>query len=432
MMKPKKLSLAIAGACAFLGASAANAGIGFKAGEWDLDFSGNVNAFYTYASCDDSTAVVAGGLACSGGGEPVSVRSGLLPSALVLSAKSRQGAFDVGVTLGFYPGINSVTADGGGNANSPGSPIALGTTGIDMRQNFLTFGDASWGTIKMGRDIGLFGSDAILSDMTLLGVGSTSTNAAPSNTSLGRIGLGYVYTDWIPQITYSTPKLQNFGFAGGPQLSVSVMTPLNAGSTGATATGDPLNYTANETPMFQAKLAFDYGAAAGSPGLGGKIWASGLYQQNELTPGVAVAGFNDEIDSWGVDAGFKANLGILEGVVYSYYGKGLGTIGLFILAADNTGAERKSYGGYGQLAAKLGATKIGVSYGTSRLSETDADRAALGGVLLKNNESYVVGVYHALTKSLNLVAEYIRTNSENHIGSEIEEDAIAVGAILFF
>ncbi|MDQ3194893.1 MAG: porin, partial [Pseudomonadota bacterium] len=104
----------------------------------------------------------------------------------------------------------------------------------------------------------------------------------------------------------------------------------------------------------------------------------------------------------------------------------------FILAADNTGAERKSYGGYGQLAAKLGATKIGVSYGTSRLSETDADRAALGGVLLKNNESYVVGVYHALTKSLNLVAEYIRTNSENHIGSEIEEDAIAVGAILFF
>ena len=40
------------------------------------------------------------------------------------------------------------------------------------RQAFLTFGDKSWGSVKVGKDLGIFGSTAILNDMTLLGVGS--------------------------------------------------------------------------------------------------------------------------------------------------------------------------------------------------------------------------------------------------------------------
>jgi predicted porin len=39
----------------------------------------------------------------------------------------------------------------------------------ENRQAFLTFGDASWGSIKIGRDLGIYASDAILNDMTLLG-----------------------------------------------------------------------------------------------------------------------------------------------------------------------------------------------------------------------------------------------------------------------
>ena len=39
------------------------------------------------------------------------------------------------------------------------------------RQAFITFGDASWGSVKVGKDLGIFAGDAILSDMTLLGVG---------------------------------------------------------------------------------------------------------------------------------------------------------------------------------------------------------------------------------------------------------------------
>ena len=50
--------------------------------------------------------------------------------------------------------------------------IALGTPGIDFRQQFATLGRAHLGTLKIGRDLGLFGQEAILNDMTLLGAGS--------------------------------------------------------------------------------------------------------------------------------------------------------------------------------------------------------------------------------------------------------------------
>src|SRR5207302_778709 len=183
VMKHRKISLAAAVALALGSASAAHAEIGFKAGAWDLSFSGNVNGFATWNSCDTKAVTVQGGLACNngpGGGKEQAIESGLLPSALVFGAKSRQAGLDIGVTIGFYPGISS-TATG---------KRGIGRSDIDARQNFLTFGDKSWGTVKVGRDIGLFGSDAILSDMTLLGVGSGAGAIRGGNTTLGRIGVG--------------------------------------------------------------------------------------------------------------------------------------------------------------------------------------------------------------------------------------------------
>src|SRR5712691_6573101 len=158
IMKHEKISFAVAAALALGSASAVHAEIGFKAGAWDLSFSGNVNGFMTRNNCDASATTINGGLAC-GGPKELAIESGLLPSALVFGAKSSQSGFDIGVTLGFYPGITS----------SATRKHGIGASTIDMRQNFLTFGTKAGGTVKVGRDIGMFGSDAILADMPLLG-----------------------------------------------------------------------------------------------------------------------------------------------------------------------------------------------------------------------------------------------------------------------
>src|SRR6266513_2495373 len=65
VMKHRKISLAAAVALALGSASAAHAEIGFKAGAWDLSFSGNVNGFATWNSCDTKAVTVQGGLACN-------------------------------------------------------------------------------------------------------------------------------------------------------------------------------------------------------------------------------------------------------------------------------------------------------------------------------------------------------------------------------
>ena len=203
---------AIAGAAAF--APAAHA-IDITAGDWKLSIDGNVNAHYIYSRCDTNPAPIAGGLACSDtDSSSSSVSNGLLPAALSISGATTQGAYDIGFTFGLYPGIS--TNDGGSpnlqaNGTTPaGSDVhtALGTAGLDVRQVFLTFGNKDMGTVMAGRNIGFFGADAILNDMTLLGVGAGNGNyAAPANTSLGSIGLGYIYTDWLAQIDYTTPDV---------------------------------------------------------------------------------------------------------------------------------------------------------------------------------------------------------------------------------
>ena len=408
MKKRNVMHLAVTGALAAIAAQNAFAGIGLKAGDWDLDFGGFVNGFYTYAKCDENVAGVFGGLACtsaSNGGDSksTSVRSGLLPSALIFSAKTRQNNLDVGVTIGFYPGINNVTGVGG--ANSAGNPTALGSTGIDARQNFFTFGDKSWGTIKIGRDIGIFASNAILSDMTLLGVGSVGSNIAPSNTSLGRIGLGYIYADWQPQITYTSADIGGFQFAGG------LFSPLQPSDA---------SFSVHKSPQIQAQVSY-----AWTGDFGGKAWLSGVSQKVEQPSGPGSTSYTGS----GVDAGFKFSVAGFEGVIYGYDGDGIGTTGLFVFSNDALGNKRKSNGGYVQGTYKFGDVKLGLSAGESRLKLASNE---VNPSLVKTNRSGVAGVYYSLTKSVNLVAEYADTEAKAQNGTKNKEKAYILGGILFF
>ncbi|HEV7614569.1 MAG TPA: hypothetical protein VGO37_22005 [Steroidobacteraceae bacterium] len=422
MNKRTKLAIAVSAAMWMVPSLDAVAGIDVTAGDWKIDFAGNVNAFYVATKCDD-TSIITGGLACTGGiDRSSSIRNGLLPAALVFSATSRQADLDIDVTVGFYPGINS---DLGVPVNGAGNPSALQSPGIDARQVYFTFGDASWGTVKMGRDIGLFGKDAILDDMTLLGVGTALANPAPSNTSLGRIGIGYIYTDWEPQITYTTANLAGF------TASFGVFQPLNDGT-----------YNSHNAPQFQAGAAYAFGDPK-SAALSGKVWVDVVTQKlKRASSPPPPAGAATSYTGTAVDGGVKLDVAGFEGVLYGYTGKGVGTTGLYILSTSASGDKRKSDGGYVQATYKvLDKVKFGLSYGISDLKLADDEKAfqnascafvTTPGCLLKRNRSAVLGVYYSLTKSITLVGEYIDTKAEAWNGNSAKQKDIALGGILFF
>jgi len=196
-MKINKLKLAVAGAV-FATASVAQAGIVIPAGDWTVDIGGNVNTFATWSKQQTQNTVAGGltGIANTNTSNQTAsnLTTGLLPNFLSVSGSTRQNDLDVAFTISIQPGSSNTGAVANGTQNN--------------RQAFLTFGDKSWGSIKVGKDLGIFASDAILNDMTLLGVGAPTS--AGGNTTLGRIGAGYLYADWKPQISYTTPNFNGF------------------------------------------------------------------------------------------------------------------------------------------------------------------------------------------------------------------------------
>lgn len=384
-----------------------DSGIGFEVGPATIKFGGSVNGFYVHDNPDTpsaSTAVV-GGIASVGGRNSSAIRNGLLPGYLTVSVSTKQEGWDVGAFFGMYPGINS-TAWGALGANNGGQPTALATAGIDFRQTYLTFGKPQVGTFKIGRDIGLFGSEAILNDITLLSSGPPGGNVAPGNTTLGRIGSGYIYTDFQPQITYSSPNLSGF------QASVGVFQPLSS------LTGPAQN---NSSPGFQAKVTYD--AKMGD--VGARLWAGGVTQKhNELT--------GQTYTGQGLDFGGKVTVGPVALTGYYYTAKGLGTTVFGLFDTDGAGNARKSDGFYAQALATFGKVAVGGSYGQSSLHYANAADAIANPNLLDTNSSYVGQVRYNLTSWVTLIGEYIHSKAEAHSGNEASSDAMALGGILFF
>jgi predicted porin len=418
-----KLLVAASAATWMIPMSQASAGIDFAAGDWKVDVSGNVNGFYVGTNCDTGVnTAVTGGLACTGDNSSA-LRNGLLPAALVFGATTRQDDLDIGVTIGLYPGINSSAAAG---VNGPGLPAALQTPGIDARQAFFTFGDASWGSVKIGRDIGIFAKDAILDDMTLLGVGTAGGNSAPGNTSLGRIGVGYIYTDWEPQITYTTANFNGFTASAG------VFQPLDATAT-SSAGATVANYSKHTSPQFQVGGNYSWGDPK-SDELRAKVWVDVVTQQAQLPRSTELGtGQSSSFNGTAFDAGVKLNYAGFEGVLYGYSGSGVGTTGLYVLATTPLGNTRDSNGGYVQATYTINKLKIGVSYGISDLKlGSDENANSATSLLLKSNSSMVGGLYYSLTKNLTLVGEFIDTKAKAWGGNSATETDFAIGGILFF
>lgn len=392
-----QIKLAVAAAL-LAAASSANAGIIIPAGDWTVDIGGNVNAYYTHTNYSGAAAKTATN----------TIQTGLLPTALAIGAKTRQNDLDVAVQFSFWTGINAASGD---NLNGTGaSNGGLGYSSLNIRQSFLSFGDASWGTIKAGRDLGVYGSDAILSDMTLLGVGSNG--GATGSSTLGRIGSGYLYADWLAQFQYQSPNFNGFQVTAAVQEALGQIDNNNLGYAG--------------------KATYDF--AAGD--VTGRVWVGGVTtkRQNSSTAAPTVTAGPD-VTANSAEIGAKVATNGFELVGYYYDGKNfMGSVGQFP-ASGTTGTpidERDQSGGYVQATYKIPGvgTKLGASWGTSITQKGGAD------VRDAEREAWIVGAYHPLTKSVNLVAEYnfLRTTAATGTAAAAEGEAktVSLGAILFF
>jgi hypothetical protein len=371
---------------------------------WSFTFSGNVNAFAIYETQSTSGGTnlltTPGGI-IGIGGKGFNLRTGLLPAFAVFDAKGKEGSTDLGVHFGFAPQINCGTNPvTGANAHD-----CFGAQ-IDMRQVYMTVG-GSWGQILAGREIGLFNRQNILTDQTLFGIGATG-GINGGGTTLGRIGFGYIYPNFVAQMTYSTA-------AGRPgQLSVGIFQPAGIGGP----------YIQTQVPRVEAEGTWKSGDIM--------AWVNGTVQ-NAKDPVLDVSK-----TATGAGGGFRFGRALFSLTGSGYWGKGIGTTlqfdgtGASSLGVGTDGELRTSYGFIGQVTFTPANSKLTVagSYGSSYLKSTDGEAAAFK----TENTLISGGLYFQATKSLKVVGEGNYAWTKEHVASPAKNKSFAptFGLMLFF
>jgi len=412
LMKKTLLAQSVALACLATVAGGAQA-VSFTQNDVTIDINGTINGFYV--NRESETRTTTGAVTSTTKSQNSALTNGLLPGWINFVVTTRQGDQDIKAHFSFAPGINDSSSviglpsdPGAGATGGKNSPFSQ----VDVRNVYFQFGNNDWGTVKFGRDIGLFGQNIILSDMTLLGVGGTSNAGIPFNTTFGMIGHGYMYTGFQAQITYTTP---NFN---GLQASAGIFQP-------SSFAGDQ-----TKTPGFQAKVDYDWKGA-----MPGKVWGGLVSQSTSCSKGSTCNGATGNPDKTftasGYEIGAKAGMNGFEGVLYAFTAKGLGlsTVGAqFYGGSDGLGNKTASSGYLMQGTYTYNKTKFGINYGQNK----DKD-GFLGAGEDRKNRAYTLGVYHSLNKFVTLVGELnqekINASASNY---EQKNRTISGGAILFF
>jgi hypothetical protein len=370
---------------------------------WAFTFAGNVNAFYIYQTAKNAAGVTSA--------KDLSVGTGLLPAFAVFDAKGKEENLDVGVHFGFAPQVET-----GGHYSSFFGSQAAGAQ-IDMRQVYLTAG-GTWGSLTMGKELGLFQRGNILTDMTLLGVG---VSGGGRGTALGRIGYGYLYTDFRPQLTYTTP-------AGRPaSLSIGLFEGIASAP-----------YEVIELPRVEAE--FNYNSKFGENS-NFKLFLNGAAQ----TAKNGVTGTTTSLSSTGAGAGITIDVSGFALTGSGFFAKGMGS--LFMGDAftgdsrldgdgvDVAGKGRNSFGYIGQIVYSPPNSKvmIGGSFGENHLKRTDADKAADATTTEILKRRAIVGqLTYKWSKSLRWVAEYGHIDGYSDAVKVSKGDQGSLGMMLFF
>ena len=290
--------------------------------------------------------------------------------------------------------------------------------------------------------------------MLLFGVGAAAS-ANNSNTTLGRIGLGYLYTDFQPQISWTLPGYDALG--GNFGAKIGIFDPDDIVS-------DVAAYSATDkhAPRVEAQITYNGGIGD----LGINLWVDGSYQNTERTDAESAAYSNNygaptssagqpstvtsgdtDVDSAAVGFGTKVSYQGFSIVASGFYGTAMGIRGQHAVqglgatgALDPLGNVRQSYGGYLQGTYDFGqGTSAGYSYGGNCLRRTERDMY----LYTPNDGSQATGImncqtmhsgmiWHNVTDNFRLVAEGGFTEKTWYLALEEQYSFGGVGAFFFW
>ena len=404
---------------------------------WEVSFDGAANAFIMQNSGTNAPTTAGGATVAfdttagivNARNSETSIVTGLLPNVwgMTLKAPTANG-LDVSARLGLYTHMN-----GGENA--------LGNGEINIRETSGSIA-GSFGSVLVGRSLGIHQSNAILNDMLLFGVGA-GASAGNNNTTLGRIGVGYLYTDFQPQVSWTLPELGN-GFAA----KVGLFDPKDvAADTAANSATD------HSAPRVEAQITWNGDFL--QTGVGVNLWVDGTYQYTgrtlaETQSRQAAAGVDrehDHVESAGVGFGTKLSYEGFSLVATGFWASGLGMRGQHSVlpirqvnnavaattgALDDDGKERKSYGGYIQGTFDFGqGTNVGYSYGGNYLRMTGSDMNNLG--TSNANTMHSGMIWHNVTDNFRLIAEGGYAEKSWYLADDDQEDSFGgIGAFFFW
>ncbi|MFA7405046.1 MAG: hypothetical protein WC007_13705 [Pelobacteraceae bacterium] len=411
MKKSTLVAVGLLAAASIAASNPANAAIAVGgANGWEFSTDGIVDFFATYNSttkgpgAGHSLSLLSVGGNESTKDERFGTGIGLLPSVIAFNVKApTTNGVDSNVRVGIYPALQ----------NKSGTRFDT-SPNIDFREFFYT-AKGAYGELLVGRALNLYQGKNILNDMTLLTAGVVPGAAFRGNTTLGHIGYGYLYTNFGPQVRYTTPDF------GGAKVAISV--------------GEPYKISADtaktNSPRIEAELS--YAKTFGATSV--QAWLSGLYQNAKRSEaaGVARPGKTNESigGAYGIGAGFSGVNVLLSG----YGGKGLGTVsvqdGDFLesTSTDASGKERMHWGFLAQATYKLTpSVVVGVNYGQTRQETGDIETVSP----IKNQEAGTASVTYSLNSFTKFTGEYTYAQNTWHDGAKQHSNQFALGTTFFW
>lgn len=340
--------------------------------DWETSISGSIPVFVVSSDHDnDETGV--------------RVQSGFNPANLNFHVAAPK--LDSGLTVSGHFQIDTHLQGSRGQQNS-------GT--FESRvANIQIAGD--FGTITAGKDFGVFNSSAIGDKASQGGVGWLGGGADTGNATGGRIGTGYVYANFNPQVKFTSNNIN------GLQFKIALINPEEPQDADIET----------DSPRFEGQVNYSTNFDSGSV----KLWA-GFLQQNVSVESTTPF----EYDLEGFDIGTHLDLGDF-GITLSYTDTtGIGADGLYGGTINDADVDATQW--YVEADYTFGKTTIGFSYGEGHQDARAADATrGLDAVAEVDNELSMLFVHYQMSAQFRLIGELQDYQSD----VQADYDAVIVG-----